>query len=174
MLVGLETKSTTEKLEASQSQNININGATSGFEMCFDRSTFGENTSRIQLKRSLNPTLCLMVFFKAVHDSYMMRNGCDAKKVVRDATRDGKEPVDHWAEGRRVRFNGQHEHEHGHADTVAGASAQGVADMLGSLKGKSTRDKFEAVHDGATRTHEYGFGTDEHATRDKHNSRSEF
>jgi hypothetical protein len=45
--------------------------------------------------------------------------------------------------------------------------AQDIEAMVGSLQDKSAREKLEAVHDGATRTHEIGYGTDESVVRQK-------
>ena len=45
--------------------------------------------------------------------------------------------------------------------------ATGICDMVAGLEAKSTQEKLEAVHDGATRTHEIGFGTNESAVRAK-------
>jgi hypothetical protein len=39
--------------------------------------------------------------------------------------------------------------------------------MVAGLEGKTAREKLEAVHDGATHTHEIGFGTDESGARQK-------
>ena len=44
---------------------------------------------------------------------------------------------------------------------------KGIGEILAGLPRKSTREKLEAVHDGATRTHEIGFGTDESSARQK-------
>ena len=59
---------------------------------------------------------------------------------------------------------------HGHANvpnTSADVSQRAVASMLHGLEGKTLAQKLEAVHDGATQTHEIGFGTDESSVRNK-------
>lgn len=43
--------------------------------------------------------------------------------------------------------------------------AAGIEELLVGLGAKSVREKLEAAHDGATRTHEIGFGTDESSVR---------
>ena len=43
--------------------------------------------------------------------------------------------------------------------------ARGIEELLAGLGAKSTREKLEAAHDGATHTHEIGFGTDESSVR---------
>ena len=62
-------------------------------------------------------------------------------------------------------------HEHLRRDATeldqARRRAQEFETMVGGLQHKSTREKLEAVHDGATRTHEIGFGTDESGARQK-------
>jgi len=45
--------------------------------------------------------------------------------------------------------------------------AEGITSMLANLESKTTREKIETVRDGATRTHEIGFGTDESSVGEK-------
>ena len=62
-------------------------------------------------------------------------------------------------------------HEHLRRDQTelnqARRRAQDIRNMVAGLEGKTAREKLEAVHDGATHTHEIGFGTDESGARQK-------
>ena len=61
-------------LAARQSQNINQNGATSGFEMYFAPGTFGAGSQRSQPKHVSNPDSVIKKFKPPfIYDSYLFR-----------------------------------------------------------------------------------------------------